>query len=83
MCYVCRVLLDGWKTLILRERESAKIIEDIQVWIWKRMKSVKWIDCVSDDVVLNTIMENRILQDTLYRGMETGFYDFRTVSLKT
>lgn len=50
-CSVWSVLLYGSETRSLRYREDR--FEAFGMWIWRRMKKIKWFDRVSNNDVLN------------------------------
>lgn len=51
-CFAIDVKCRLWK------RERARTIMASEMWIWKRMEQMKWVDKVSNDKVLNRIMQN-------------------------
>ena len=59
-CFVWSVVLYGAQTLTLRRNEQ-KQLEAFELWIWRRMESVKWTDKIKNAVVLERVGEGRIM----------------------
>ena len=58
--FVWSVLLYGSETWMMRKRNKNSI-EALEMWIWKRMEGIKWIDKISYEEVFKKIKERRIL----------------------
>lgn len=67
--YVWGILLHGCEicTMPLWEREE-DTIEGFDIWMWTKVKSIKWIDRVSSEELLMRIKENGKLLDTIWEG---------------
>ena len=57
--FVWSVVLYGSETWTLR-RDEQKPLEAFEMWIWRRMKHVKWTDKIKNAVVLKRVGEGRI-----------------------
>ena len=47
-------------TQVDRERLSA-----LEIWVWKRMEKISWVDRVTNEEVLQRIQETRSILDTV------------------
>ena len=59
-CFVWRVALYGAETWTLRRNEQ-KRLKEFEMWIWRKMKRVKWTDKIKNAVVLERVGEGRIM----------------------
>ena len=50
-----------------------KQLEAFEMWVWRRMESVKWTDKIKNAVVLERVGERRILLELIRRGKEIGW----------
>ena len=57
-CFVWSVTLYGAEIWTLRRNEQ-KRLETFEMWIWRRMERVKWIDKIKNAVVLERVGEGR------------------------
>ena len=58
-CFVWSVVLYGAETWTLRRNEQ-KRLEAFEMWVWRRMESVKWADKIKNAVVLERVGEGKI-----------------------
>ncbi|KAJ4445068.1 hypothetical protein ANN_06867 [Periplaneta americana] len=59
-CFVWNAVLCGTETWTLRRSEE-KGIEVFEMWIWRRIKRVKWTERVRNEAVLERVDEERIM----------------------
>lgn len=59
-CFVWSVALYGAETWTLR-REDEKRLEAFEMWMWRRMERISWMERVSNERVLERIGERRCL----------------------
>ena len=57
-CYVWSVALYGAETWTLM-KEDEKRLEAFEMWVWRAMEKVRWVDKVRNDEVLRRIGEER------------------------
>ena len=57
-CYIWSVALYGAETWTLR-REDERRMEALEMWIWRKMEGIKWVDKVRNEEVLGRIGEER------------------------
>ena len=62
-CFVWRVAFYGAE--IWRRRNEQKPLEAFEMWIWRRMESVKWTDKIKNAVLLETVREGRIMPELI------------------
>ena len=63
-CFVWSVALYGAETWTLRRNEQ-KTLEAFEMWIWRRMERVKWTDKIKNAVVLERVVEGRIMLEVI------------------
>ena len=63
-CFVWRVALYGAETWTLLQNEQ-KRLEAFEMWIWRRMERVKWMDKTKNAVVLERVVEGRIMLELI------------------
>ena len=63
-CFVWIVALYGSETWTLRQNEK-KRLEASEMWIWRRMESVKWTDKIKNAVVLERVGIGRIMLELI------------------
>ena len=49
-----------------------KRLEAFEMWIWRRMESVKWKDKIKNAVVPERVREGRIMLELIKRGWGEG-----------
>ena len=54
----------GAKIWTLRQNEQ-KLLEAFEMWIWRRIERVKWTDKIKNAVVLERVVEGRIMLELL------------------
>src|SRR6266576_1795586 len=59
-CFVWSVFLYGSETWTMRKREKQRI-EAFEMWVWRRMEKIKWVDKVTNAIVLQRVEEDRSL----------------------
>lgn len=63
-CYVWSVVLYGAETWTLRKKEE-RFLESFEMWVWRRLKGIKWSDKVRNEEVLRRVGENREILRTI------------------
>ena len=63
-CFVWRVAKYGAETWTLRRNEQ-KRLEAFVMWIWRRMKRVKWTDKIKNEVVLERVGKGTITLEVI------------------
>ena len=58
-CFVWSVLMYGSETWTLKKADR-KRIDALEMWIWRRMEKIKWIDKVTNDNILTRVKEPRL-----------------------
>jgi len=53
-CYIWNIEFYGVDTWILREVDR-KYVESFEMWRWRRMEKISWIDSVKNEEVLQRI----------------------------
>ena len=64
MRFVWSVALYGAETWTLRRNEQ-KRLEEIKMWIWRRMERIKWTDKIKNEFVLQRVGEGRIMLEQI------------------
>ena len=66
-CYDWSIALCGAETWTLRATDQ-KHLENFEMWCWRRMEKISWIDPVRDEEVLLIVNEQRnILHEIIKR----------------
>ena len=65
-CYIWSLFLYGSETWTLTAAEKSRV-EAFEMWCYRRMMKIKWIDRVSNEEVLRRVEEKRSLLKTLKR----------------
>ena len=63
-CSVCGVALYDAETWTLRRNEQ-KLLEEFEMWIWRRMERVKCTDKIKNAIVLERVVEGRIMLELI------------------
>ena len=63
-CFVWSEVLYGAETWTLRRNEQ-KRLEAFEMWVWRRMESVKWADKIKNAIVLERVGEGRIMLELI------------------
>ena len=63
-CFVWSVALYGAETWTLQRNEQ-KQLEAFEMWVWRRMESVKWTDKIKNAIVLGRMGEGRIMLELI------------------
>uniref|UniRef100_A0A8D8TDU0 Craniofacial development protein 2 n=1 Tax=Cacopsylla melanoneura TaxID=428564 RepID=A0A8D8TDU0_9HEMI len=63
-CYVWSVVLYGAETWTLRKKEE-KYLESFEMWLWRRVESIKWSDKIRHEEVLRRVDEERVILKTI------------------
>ena len=61
---VWSVLLYGCETWTLR-KEDIKRLEAFEMWVWRRMEKVSWVDRKTNQEVLDMVGEERVLIEAI------------------
>lgn len=59
-CYVWSIFLYGCETWTLGKKEKG-MIEAFEMWVWRKMEKISWVDKVKNDEVLRRVKEDRVL----------------------
>jgi hypothetical protein len=65
-CYIWSIALYGAGTWTLR-KVNQKYLENFEVWCWRRMETIIWIDCARNEEVLQRVKEERNILQTIKR----------------
>lgn len=65
-CFVWSVALYGAETWTMR-KEDERRIEALEMWIWRRMEKISWVEKVRNEDVLKRIGEDRSMMKTVKR----------------
>jgi hypothetical protein len=57
-CYIWNIALYGVETWTLRKLDQ-KYVESLEMWCWRRMEKISWMDCVNNETVLHRVKEER------------------------
>ncbi|KAL1446126.1 hypothetical protein WDU94_014018 [Cyamophila willieti] len=63
-CYIWSVVLYGAETWTLKKKEE-KYLESFEMWLWRRIESIKWSDKVRNEEVLRRVDEERVILKTI------------------
>ena len=63
---VWSVMLYGAETWTLR-KEDMKRLSAVEMWLWRRMERISWMEKRTDEEVLNVVAEKRKLVDTVVK----------------
>ena len=63
---VLPVALYGCETWVI-EKEAMGWLEAFEMWIWRRLEKVSWEDKMSNEEVLEAVVESRRIVDTIVR----------------
>ena len=55
---VWSTLLYGSETWTLRKEDIRKL-EAVEMWMWRRMERVSWMDKITNEEILNKVREKR------------------------
>jgi len=61
----------GSETWTLR-KEDIRRLEAVEMWIWRRMEGVSWMDRITNEEILNKVGEKRQLIDVIRNRQKTG-----------
>ena len=64
--FVWSVPFYGAETWTLRRNEQ-KLLEEFEIWIWRRMERVKWTDKIKNAFVLERVGKGRIMLELIKR----------------
>ena len=70
-CYVWSVALYGSETWTLRKKER-NYLEAFEMWCWRRMEKISYMDRITDEEVLRRVQENRSLISNVLKRKATG-----------
>ena len=57
-CFVWSIVLYGAETWTLRKSDQ-KRLEAFEMWVWRRMEKVSWVERKSNDEVLGKVGERK------------------------
>ncbi|KAL0838470.1 hypothetical protein ABMA28_016600 [Loxostege sticticalis] len=63
-CYIWPILLYGCESWTIKE-DLRKRVEAFEMWAYRRMLSISWIDKVTNDEVLRRVQQKRELLQTI------------------
>ena len=63
-CFVWSVVLYCAETWTLRRNEQ-KQLEAFEMWVWRRMECVNWTDKIKNAVVLERVIEGRLMLELI------------------
>ena len=61
-CYICSMALYGAETWTLRAADQ-KYLESLEMWWWRRMEKISWIDHVRNELLLRVNEQRNILRE--------------------
>jgi hypothetical protein len=53
-CYIWSIALYGAETWTLRKLDQ-NYLESFEMWCWKRMEKISWMDCINNEAVLHRV----------------------------
>ncbi len=71
-CFVWNVALYGAETWTMK-REDEKRLEAFEMWVWRRMERISWMDRVTNEEVLDRVQEKRKLLETIKKEKGNGW----------
>jgi hypothetical protein len=63
-CYIWSIALYGVKTWTLWKLDQ-KYLESLQMWCWRRMEKISWMDRINNEAVLHRVKEERNILHTI------------------
>ena len=63
-CTIWSIALYGAETWTMTQADRERL-EAFEMWVWRRMLKVSWVDKVSNAEVLQTVQENKSILDTV------------------
>src|SRR3989454_11889318 len=60
------VVLYGCETWVMK-KEAIDRLEAFEMWVWRRLEKVSWEDKMSNEEVLEAVVESRRIVDTIVR----------------
>jgi len=65
-CYIWSIALSGAETWTLQQ-VGQKYLESYEMWCWRRMEKISWINHVQNEGVLQRVEEERNILHTIKR----------------
>lgn len=63
-CYIWSIALYGSETWTLRKLEK-KYLESFEMWCWRQIENIKWMDMVTNEEVLSRVGEKKSIIHTI------------------
>src|SRR5215469_11520234 len=83
MCYVWSTLLYGCESWTLRKTDVNRI-QAAEIWFWRRLLKVSWIDRISNEIILERINSSReIMKQIRHKQLRILGHILREQNLKT
>jgi hypothetical protein len=70
-CYIWSISLYGTETWTLWELDQ-KYLESFEMWCWRRMEKISWVDRVNNEAVLHRVKEERNILHTIRQRKANG-----------
>ena len=74
-CYIWSIALYGAETWTLRAVDQ-KHLESFEMWCWRRMEKISWLNHVRNEEVLLRVKEQRNILHEIRKGRLTGLVTF-------
>jgi len=59
------VALYAAETWTIMQADRSKL-EAFEIWIWRRMEKISWVDKKTNEAILNTVQEDRKILNTIW-----------------
>jgi hypothetical protein len=70
-CYIWIIALYGADTWTLRKLDQ-KYLESLEMWCWRRMEKIKWMDRINNEAVLHRVKKERNILHTIRQRKANG-----------
>jgi hypothetical protein len=63
-CYIWSIAFYGAETWTLRKLDQ-KYLESFEMWRWRRIEKISWMDRINNEAVLHKVKEERYILHTI------------------